>query len=266
LLTRYSRNAVRSASSAAAVPFQSLYWALALKYPVILRYLSDKKLGVRTGDVLRVVRTDKNRDIVHLTDGKKTIRLPLREHAKKDRPGFAVYKTGTVDLRVGLTIRWTEISKAYGIKTSELAHVEALDGRTVTLKMADGSSKTFSLNDPALRHIDYGYAIIANSGQGKTSDYTIGVFDSHARFTTNQRNYYVTISRARHLTTLHVDDAKKTVDRIRQTTGAKLSALEAIDDRKTWQDFSMFKHGPDQAHGAHIEKQPDTTPVLDRVR
>jgi ATP-dependent exoDNAse (exonuclease V) alpha subunit len=86
-----------------------------------------------------------------------------------------------------------------------------------------------------LRHVDYGYAATSHAAQGTTVDHVIVNADSmrSARLV-NRKQFYVSISRARHDGRVYMDDARA----LREAVGRKSKkeiALDTVKQRPTQQ-------------------------------
>jgi ATP-dependent exoDNAse (exonuclease V) alpha subunit len=84
----------------------------------------------------------------------------------------------------------------------------------------------------SLKHIDYGYASIVHSAQGKTSDNVIAVIESYRKNLTSQKTFYVEVSRAKNDISLIVDNKEKVINQLDIMTGEKSSGLEVKEDCK----------------------------------
>lgn len=203
-----------------------------------------EKQGVAVGKTMKVERVDAKKSVVHLRDGKDRIALRPGSIPSTRKHGIAVYEAGLVRLQAGLTVRWTANDRDRGLVNSHTATVEKVEQQSVTFRLENGRTVTMTKDDPQLRFLDYGYAVTSIGAQGRTVDRVFGVFSGAAQFTTNQRSFYVTISRARDEARLFVYDRERTIEKIRETTGAKLSAIEATSSsRKELLEFSAYPVG-----------------------
>jgi ATP-dependent exoDNAse (exonuclease V) alpha subunit len=92
--------------------------------------------------------------------------------------------------------------------------------------MDDG--REISAAPERLRHIDLGYASTSHSSQGATVDRVmVNVDTTRSAQLVNRKQFYVSISRARHAVSIYTDDR----DRLRQTVSRnreKSTALEVL--------------------------------------
>lgn len=188
-----------------------------------------KSLGINDGDYLRVIGVNQQKKEVLLENasGKVIIWNPNKIGAK--RIGVVeVYAENKISLREGDKIVWKRNSKQNSkIINSELAIVKEINENGVLFKTAQDKDLFVEKNNPDLKHLDHGYATTVFSAQGKTSDNVIAVAESYREYLTNQKSFYVTISRARNKVTLVLDDKQKVYDKLLEFTGEKISALES---------------------------------------
>ena len=79
-----------------------------------------------------------------------------------------------------------------------------------------------------LRHIDYGYASTSHSSQGATVDRVIVNIDTmRSAELVNRKQFYVSISRARHGISVYTDDRER-LRRVVSRSREKCTALEQI--------------------------------------
>ena len=125
-----------------------------------------------------------------------------------------------------------------------------IDSQRTTLRMDDG--REISAAREWLRHIDHGYASTSHSSQGATVDRVIvNVDTTRSAQLVNRKQFYVSISRARHAVSIYTDDR----ERLRQTVSRnreKSTALERLQPNlspafKTVSDRVL--HNINRAHG-----------------
>jgi hypothetical protein len=79
-----------------------------------------------------------------------------------------------------------------------------------------------------LRHIDYGYASTSHSSQGATVDRVIVNIDTaRSAELVNRKQFYVSISRARHNISVYTDDRNR-LDQVTSRSREKSMALERL--------------------------------------
>ena len=150
----------------------------------------------------------------------------------------------------GDRIQFRAPDRALGVANGEFATVVAIDDPKAALRMDDGREVKAAVS--RLRHIDYGYASTSHSSQGATVDRVIVNIDTaRSAELVNRKQFYVSISRARHRITVYTDDSaalRHAVGRTRE----KSIALERLK-LNVGRDLKMVPEPPRQnitpAHG-----------------
>ena len=138
-----------------------------------------------------------------------------------------VFTSGSIAIQQGERIRWTRNSAAHPhIKNSETAIILDITRKNIKLKLENGETVNFKKTNQALKHIDYGYASTVHASQGRTSKNVIGVMESDHKQLTDQRSFYVTLSRAKEQAFLISDSKNALISTLNKNTGAKISSSE----------------------------------------
>lgn len=108
----------------------------------------------------------------------------------------------------------------------EFATIVTIDERMARIRTQDGREIETELG--RLRHIDYGYASTSHSSQGATVDRVIVNIDTmRSADLVNCKQFYVSISRARHGISVYTDDRER-LRRVVNRSREKSTALEQI--------------------------------------
>ena len=185
-----------------------------------------KTLGVEKGDEREVERVDHERNTVWLRDGNGNLvdwRPYLLAGAKG---GVEVYKSEELELRKGDCVRWTRNDPGSGLANGEAAAVESVGKDGVRFRLEDGSAAKLAEHDPQLRHLDRAWASTVHAFQGRTVDQVVAAMPTGNPDLTNQKAFYVAISRARDGAELVTDDAWKLSDQLEGATGERVAALD----------------------------------------
>ena len=176
-------------------------------------------LGILKGEYCTVVAAKKH-NIVQIKN--ESGREILWNPQKMSR--VEVFEERQIQIQQGEQIRWT---KNFGdINNSDAAKILSLTDKHITVQLQTGHTQTFSKQDPILKHMDYAYASTVHAAQGKTATHVIGVLESGHKHLTNQRSFYVTLSRARESAILISDNKTKLMRTLFLNPGAKASAVE----------------------------------------
>ena len=123
-------------------------------------------------------------------------------------------------------MRWTRNDPGSGLANGETAVVKSVEKDSVRFGLEDGPVARLAGEDPQLRHLDRGWASTIHAFQGRTVDGIIAAMPTGNPDLTNQRAFYVAISRARDDAELATDDAWKLSDQLEKATGERVSALD----------------------------------------
>ena len=245
--------------------------ALAANYAsgdVVAFHRPYKRLGVAKGDEREVVGVDRRARAVLLDDGQGgTIAWKPAEIGGR-RGGSEVYRTEGIELRAGDRIRWTRNDTGLGLVNSRTAEVaEVRDGR-VTFRLEDGRRLELGANDPQLRHLDHAWASTVHAFQGRTVDNVIAAMESRHPHLTNQKSFYVEISRARDRAELVTDDAAELKAQLQAVTGGRIAALEGIGalERAAPKKSTEAGRGIEgqSVRGAGQDREGPASPSMDR--
>lgn len=203
-------------------------------------------IGAAANTYARVESTDSdlNRITVRTEDGRAVEYNPAR------LIGVDLFREERRVIAKGDRLQFRAPNRALGVANGEFATVVVIDDRKAALQMDDGREVKAAVR--RLRRIDYGYASTSHSSQGATVDRVIVNIDTarSAEFV-NRKQFYVSISRARHGVTVYTDDRsalRHAVNRTRE----KSIALERLN-LNVGRDLKMVPEPPShnitRAHG-----------------
>jgi len=188
-------------------------------------------------------------DVLYFTRGSKKHSIPKRAHlavaavnehtltlrADNGRliefdpgrwKGLRVYSTESRTIAVGDRLQWREPDNRRRIANGEYATITSLDARNIEVTFDRGRKISMPLSDA--RKTDLGYASTSHAAQGSTVERVIVNVDSsrHADLV-NQRQFYVSISRARLDARVYTDDARAMRRAVARTQDKEL-ALDVV--------------------------------------
>ena len=179
-------------------------------------YLS---IGISKGEYCTAVKSQEHNIVKLKTDSGREI---LWNPQKMSR--VEVFTQRQLEIQRHEQIRWT---KNFGdVSNSDTAKVTNITNKHITFQLQTGHTKTFARTDPILKHMDYAYASTVHAAQGKTAKHVIGVLESGHKHLTNQRSFYVTLSRAKESATLISDNKAEMIKTLSLNAGIKTSASE----------------------------------------
>lgn len=153
-----------------------------------------------------------------------------------------VYQAKRLDLKVGDQLMWTRNFKAENIRNGQRAKLSANHNDELVFTLEDGAKVSLAKNNPALKHLDYGYVLTNYKVQGKDAAHAIGLMDSHHRFSATLKNFYVQISRAVKSMTLVTDDKEQLIHAIGRNNDEKLAVLDKFSSQQLKVHDERFTH------------------------
>lgn len=199
----------------------------------VVRFNRDhEKLGVEKGLYAKIIDIDKKKNILILVVKGKKIEWEAHRFLSRTRGAIEVFEEEKRNLAKGDTLVWTRNNKKDGYINSEKIDVLAIKDHYATLRLGDGSIIEIDTKEPKNQHFDYAYAMTAYAAQGQSLDYVIAHDESFRKKLTNQKAFYVMVSRAVYGVTFYVDDKEDYINQLLNTTGEKTSSLEALQETK----------------------------------
>ena len=181
------------------------------------------RLSIDRGSYARIEAIDPERNQMVVRDerGKAVTYDPSR------LSGVEVSHQERRVLGAGDRIQFRAPDRALGVANGEFATIIAIDDRRARLRIDNGRQISAAIG--RLKHIDYGYASTSHSSQGATVDRVIANIDTlRSAELVNRKQFYVSISRARHAATIYTDD-RSALQRAVSRTREKSIALERLD-------------------------------------
>ena len=180
------------------------------------------RMGIEKGAYAVVERADSDagRLSVVLNDGRRL------DYSPKRLSGVEVFRAEQRQFAAGDRIQFRAPSRTFKLTNGELATIVAIDERTARICTEDG--RVIDAAIERLRHIDYGYASTSHSSQGATVDRVIVNIDTmRSAELVNRKQFYVSISRARHGISVYTDDRER-LGQVINRSREKSTALEQL--------------------------------------
>lgn len=151
---------------------------------------------------------------------------PNNIKGKANQIGFEVFHTQNKIFRIGDKIAFNKSINKLRIHNSDQATITNITKEKIAITLESGRIITFATNSNEIKHIDHSYAITAHKAQGLTCDTVIAVVESYRKHLTTQKNFYVSISRAKQNAVIITDHKANTIKLLQKNTGIDISARE----------------------------------------
>lgn len=220
------------------------------------------KLGIMAGDTLAIKDVKDNGSIL-LTRNDKTIEFRPHTHAT-GKGAVEAFAAEPMSLNEGDKVRWNRPDYANGIENNDKAYVSEITDAHVTLKMNDGREISYLKDQSQLSFLNHTWAQTGHAYQGQTVDHIIAAMPSIS-ILTEQKGFYLDISRAREEITFLTDNIKRLSTVLKERTGEARSALDVAREKAAKLGFENRSNSP-------IEKQengnrpPAQDQSIDRTR
>ena len=202
---------------------------------LVIFAVDSPKLGIEASEVYRVTGVSEQDDgVIELMDmnGRRIDFDPQGGgDVRHDIAGrLDVFEESEMLLQAGDEIRWTRNDNERELLNASTASILEIDKHSITLETDDNREFVLDHGDRHLHHCDYAWASTVHGAQGKTSYGVIALLPSETPLLSNQKTFYVEVSRARHEAIIITDDKLDLADTLEAASGDTISALEAIGE------------------------------------
>lgn len=164
---------------------------------------ASTKLGVAAGGYVAVEGSDTKRNLLRIKNESGAI----VEYAPGRFRGVEVFRAELRTLAAGDRIQFRAPDRLLGVANGEFATIVGIDQKQARLRTDKG--REIAAANARLRHVDYGYASTSHASQGATVDRVIVNVDAERSVRlVNRRQFYVSLSRARHDARIYADNAE----------------------------------------------------------
>jgi conjugative relaxase-like TrwC/TraI family protein len=190
------------------------------------------KHGFRPHEGFRVIEVNTKAKTVTLkNEAGRQVTIEPGRIPEKNLKEAGLYEDLPLRLAEGDQLRWTRNSKNdREIINGHKITVMAVNTNMITIKQEDGTIKELDMRNPDLKHIDYAFCSTVHAAQGQTKEGVIAALDSNHKHLTNQRLFYVSISRAKNNLHIFNEDRNQLVTNLSRNTGAKTASLDIKHD------------------------------------
>jgi conjugative relaxase-like TrwC/TraI family protein len=196
----------------------------------------SSKLRIGSGSYATVETSDVKLNILRL----KTQTGETVDYRPGRLRGIEVFRAEARTLATGDRIQFRAPDRALGVANGQFATIVAIDAAHTRFR--NDREREIAAANARLRHIDYGYASTSHAAQGATVDRVIVNVDTERGVRlVNRRQFYVSLSRARHDARLYTDSAE-TLARAVGREQLKATALENLSpaQRRSVPRFKPF--------------------------
>ncbi|MES2676887.1 MAG: MobF family relaxase [Pseudomonadota bacterium] len=216
-------------------------------------------LNIKKNDYCQIINIEAKTNqliVKNLTTEKLTAFNPKQIKGKADKIYFEVFAKKSRNFKEGDKIAFTRSIEDLKILNSSQGTINHLDNNQISITLEDGRKINLNHNSNASKHLDHSYAITTHKAQGLTCNNVIAIVDSTRKNLTNQKNFYVEISRAKERAIIITDDKTKSINQIKKETGFDLSAKEHQNLKdQNHQIINQHHHKPNQPQ-IHHQPQP----------
>ena len=218
-------------------------------------------LKVMAGDTLalKAVRDD---GVIELVKNGRIVEFrPHRDATGKG--AVEAFRAEPMKINEGDRIRWTRPDYANDIKNMDQGTVAKIDQNQVTLKMTNGSEVSYDKDHIQLSFLSHAWAQTGHAYQGQTVDHIIAAMPSLSGLT-NQKSFYIDISRARDEVTFLTDNIKRLNTSLKERTGEERTALDLVREKESSQNFELRDKGPIEQQSERVRDRGKSGPELSR--
>ncbi len=177
------------------------------------------KHGVTKGSYWTVTRVDGKS--VLLSRGELTLAWQPSKMSKVE-----VYQGVNREVAQGDKIVFTRNAPHDAIVNGETARVNSIDPKNGQAAVTLKNGQTIDVNLAHFKHWNHCYAVTTHQAQGSTADRALIHAESHRPILTNQKSFYVAISRAKNAVQVFTDNLGKLSEGLHLRSGEKEIALE----------------------------------------
>jgi conjugative transfer relaxase protein TraI len=201
------------------------------KYYEIDSYLRfneiDKKFRIKRGEYYQITSHDVKKNILTIKNAKGKIVEWHIGQSKIKLSSLEVFKLEERKLSVGEKMTLLRGMTNQGIHSGENITIKSIKKGKIIAKNSSGKKVAFDYNKKQFLHMDYAYTSTPHRVQHHTPKNIIAYHPSEA-FQINQRDFYKVLTKASDNIWLYTDNKDNYLQTLKQKTGNKLSAIDAL--------------------------------------
>ncbi len=186
-------------------------------------------LNIKKNDYCQIINieTKTNQLVVkNLTNNKMTAFNPDKIKGKSDKIYFEAFAPKSRNFKEGDKIAFTRSIDELKILNSSQGIIDHIDDSKISVTLDEGRKINLNRNSNISKHLDHSYAITTHKSQGLTCNNIIAIVDSTRKNLTNQKNFYVEISRAKEKAIIITDNKANAINQLKKDSGFDISAKE----------------------------------------
>jgi conjugative relaxase-like TrwC/TraI family protein len=186
-------------------------------------------LNIKKNDYCQIINieTKTNQLVVkNLANNKMTAFNPDKIKGKSDKIYFEVFAPKSRNFKEGDKVAFTRSIDELKILNSSQGIIDHIDDSKISVTLDEGRKINLNRNSNISKHLDHSYAITTHKSQGLTCNNIIAIVDSTRKSLTNQKNFYVEISRAKERAIIITDNKANAINQLKKDTGFDISAKE----------------------------------------
>lgn len=186
-------------------------------------------LNIKKNDYCQIINieTKTNQLVVkNLANNKMTAFNPDKIKGKSDKIYFEVFAPKSRNFKEGDKVAFTRSIDELKILNSSQGIIDHIDDNKISITLDEGRKINLNCNSNISKHLDHSYAITTHKAQGLTCNNIIAIVDSTRKNLTNQKNFYVEISRAKERAIIITDNKANAINQLKNDTGFDISAKE----------------------------------------
>ena len=218
-------------------------------------------LNIMAGDTLEIQKVRQD-GVIELQKDDKRIEYKPSQHATGNG-AVEAFRVEPMQINEGDRVRWTRSDYANDIKNMETGHVSEINNSHVSIKMLNGDTVSYEKDHIQLSFLKHAWAQTGHAYQGQTIDHIIVAMPSISSLT-NQKSFYVDISRARHEVSFLTDDVERLRDTLKSRTGEERTALDLAAEKGASLGFEQRDHEASNSKQDKERSYPEIQITLSR--
>jgi conjugative relaxase-like TrwC/TraI family protein len=211
---------------------------------IVLFNKNKEGLDVKKNQYCQITKIDSKSNLIFIKNKKnqEVSFNPENLKGKAKQLHLEVFSVQNKIFRIGDKIAFNKAINKLRIQNSNQATITNITHDKITIKLESGRNVTFATTSNEIKHIDHSYSITAHKAQGLTCDNVIAVVESYRKHLTTQKNFYVSISRAKQNAIIITDHKANTINLLQKNTGIDISAIEHQNIRQNIQISKPEQH------------------------